>query len=198
MNPRHASLHLGMTLGSHSTVVASHPGTSQDLLWLIQNQFKGQTPFLHSLPLIVLFSHQVMSNSLWPYGPWHTRFPCPSLSPGVYTNLCSLSQWCNLMISSSDIPFSSCPLYFPASGAFPMSQLFTSGDQSIGALASASVFLMNIWGWLLLRLTCLVFLQSKGLNRVFSSTTVRKHQFFSAQPSLWSNSHVCTWLVEKS
>ena len=130
-----------------------------------------------------------MSNSLWPHGLWHARFPCPSPSPRVYTNLCSLSQWCHPMISSSGIPFSSCPQYFQASGAFSMSQLFTSGGQSIGASAPGSVFLMNIWGWLLLRLTCLVFLQSKGLNRLFSSTTVREHQFFSAQPSLWSNSH---------
>ena len=94
-------------------------------------------------------------------------------------------------------PFSSCPQYFPASGYFPMNQLFTSGGQSIGASASASVLPMNIQGWFSLGLTGLVSLQSQGLSRVFSSTTIQKHQFFGVQPSLWSNSHICTWLLEK-
>ena len=101
-----------------------------------------------------------------------------------YSNSCPLSQWCHPTMSSSVVPFS-CPQSFPASGSFPMSQLFTSGGQSIGASASASVLPMNIQGWFPLGLTGLISLLSKGLSRIFSSTTVRKHQFFSTQPSLW-------------
>ena len=108
-----------------------------------------------------------------------------------------LRWWCHQTISSSVIPFSSCLWSFPESGCFPMSQFFTSGDQGIGVSASASVFPMNILGWFPLRLTGLVSFQSRGLSRVFSSTTVGKHQFFRAQPSLWSNSHIFTWLLEK-
>ena len=107
--------------------------------------------------------------------------------------LSPLSWWCHPTISTSVIPFSSCLQSFPASRSFPMSQLFTSGDQSIGA---SSVLPMNIQGWFSFRLTGLISLQSKGFSRVFSSTTVQKHQFFSTQPSLWSNSHICTWLLE--
>ena len=108
-----------------------------------------------------------------------------------------LSQWCLPTISSSVIPFSSCPQSLPASESFQMSQLFASGGQSIAASASASVLPMNIQGWFPLGLTDLISLQSKGLSRVFSSTTVGKHQFFSTQPSLWSNSQICTLLLEK-
>ena len=133
-----------------------------------------------------------------PHGLQHTRLPCPSPSPRVYSNSCSLSQWCHPTISSSAITFSSCLLSFPASGSFPMSQLFTSGGLSIGASASASVLPMNIQGWFPLALTGLISLQSKGLLRVFSNTTVQKHQFFSPQPSSWSSSHIYTWLLEKS
>ena len=136
-----------------------------------------------------------MSNSLWPYEPQHSRPPCPSPTLKVYPNSCPLSWWCHPVISSSVVPFSSCLQSFPASGAFPMSQLFTSGGQRIGASASASVFPMNIQGWFSLGLTGLIFLLSKGLSRVFSSTTVWKHQFFSAQPSLQSSSHNRTWLL---
>ena len=99
--------------------------------------------------------------------------------------------------SSSVIPFSSCLQSFPESGFFQMSQFFTSGGQNIGASASASVLLMNIQNWFPSGLTGLIFLQSKGLSRVFSNTAVQKHQFFSAQPSLWSNTHIQTWLLEK-
>ena len=137
-----------------------------------------------------------MSDFLWPHGLQHTRLPCPSLSPGVSLDSCPLSRWCHPTISSS-VPFSSCPQSFPASGSFLMSQLFASGGQSIGDSASASVLPMNIQGWFPLGLTGLMPLLSKGLSRVFSSTTVWKHQFFSAQPSLWSNSHICMWLREK-
>ena len=189
-----------------------------------------------------------MSNSLRPHGLQQARPPCPSPIPGVYSNSCPLSQWCHPTISSSVIPF----FYlqsFPASGSFPMSWLFASGSQSIRA--SASVLPMNIQGWFLLGLTHFISLLSKGLSRVFSSTTVKKHQFFTSggqstrasalasvipmsiqdwfplgltgwislqskglsrvfsnttvqkhqffgiQPSLWSNSHIHTWLLEK-
>ena len=128
--------------------------------------------------------------------PW-TRAPQGSLSftIRVRSNSWPLSQWCYLTISSSAALFSFCLQSFPASGSLPMSQLFTSGGQSIGA--SASVLPMNIQGWFPLGLTGLIFLQSKRLSRVFSSTTIRKHQFFSTQPSLWSNSHIRTWLWVK-
>ena len=136
-----------------------------------------------------------VSNSLRPHGLQHTRLLCPSPTPGAYSNSCSLSQWCNPTISSSVIPFSSCPQSFPASGSFLMSQVFASGGQSIGA--SASVLPMNIQDWFPLGLTGWISLQSKGLSRVFSNTVVQKHQFFGTQPSLWSNSHIHTWLLEK-
>ena len=128
--------------------------------------------------------------------PW-TRAPQGSLSftIRVRSNSWPVSQWCYLTISSSAALFSFCLQSFPASGSLPMSQLFTSGGQSIGA--SASVLPMNIQGWFPLGLTGLIFLQSKRLSRVFSSTTIRKHQFFSTQPSLWSNSHIRTWLWVK-
>ena len=121
-----------------------------------------------------------MSDSLRPHG--HTRLPCPSLSPEVCSDWCPSSRWCHPTISSSVVPFSSCLQSFPASGSFPMSQSFTLGDQSIGA--SASVLPMNIQDWLPLGLTGWISLQSRGLWRVFSNTTVQKYQFFSAQPSL--------------
>ena len=117
-----------------------------------------------------------MSNSLQPHGMQHARPPCPSPAPRVYSNSCPLSWWCHPTISSSVIPFFSCFQSFPASGSFPMSQLFASDGQSIRASASASVLPMNIHGWFPLGLTGLISLQSKGLPRVFSSTTVQKHQ----------------------
>ena len=138
-----------------------------------------------------------MSNSLRPNELQHTRLPSPSLSPRVCSNSCLLSQWCHSTISYSVVPFSSCPPSFPASGSFTMTLLFSSGGQSIGASASASVLPMNIQGWFPFGLTGLISLQSKGLSRVFSNTTVRKRQFFGAQLSLWSSSHIHTWLLEK-
>ena len=129
----------------------------------------------------VQFSHSVMSNSLWPHESQHARPPCPSPTPGVYSDSCPLSQWCNPAISSSVIPFSYCPQSLPASGSFPMSQLFAWGGQSIGVSALASVFPMNTQDWSL-RWTW-ISLQSKGLSRVFSNTIVQKHQFFCAQLS---------------
>ena len=120
------------------------------------------------------------------------RLPCPSPTPQACSNSCPSSQWCHPAISSSVIPFSSCLQSLPASGSFPMSQFFASGGQSIGASASASVLTMNIQDSFLLGLTGLISLQSKELSRVFSNTTVQKHQFLSTQPSSWSNSHIHT------
>ena len=121
---------------------------------------------------------------LWPHGLQHTRLPCPLPVPRVYSNSCPLSRWWHPTISSSVIPFLSRLQSFPASGSFQMSQFFTSGDQSIGVSASASVLPMNIQDWFPLGWTGLISLQSKGLSRVFSNTTVQKHQFCSAQLSL--------------
>ena len=131
--------------------------------------------------------------------PWTAarQPPCPSLTPGVHPNSCASSRWCHPAISSSVIPFSSCPQSLPASGSFPMSQLFASGGQSTGVSASASVLPMNTQDWSPLGWTGWLSLQSKGLSRVFSNTTVQKHQFFGAQPSSQSNSHIHTWSLAK-
>ena len=134
-----------------------------------------------------------MSDSLWPHGPQHARAPCPSTTTRVYSNSCPLSWWCHPTISFSVVPFSFCLQSFPASGSFQMSQFFTSGSQSIGVSASASVLPMNIQDWSPLGWTGWLSLQSKGLSRVFSSTTVQNHQYFIAQVSLRSNSHIHTW-----
>ena len=131
------------------------------------------------------------------HGLQHACLPCLSLSPGVCSNSCPLSQWCHPTISPSVASFSSCPQSFPGSGSFPVRWFFTSSGQSIEASASASVPLMNIQCWFPLGLTGLISLLSKGLSRVFSSTTVQKHQFFSTQSSLWSNSQVHTRLLER-
>ena len=141
----------------------------------------------------VQFSHSVVSDSLWPHESQHTRPPCPSPTCGVHSNSCPLSRWCHPAISSSVIPFSSCPRFLPASGSFPMSQLFAWDGQSIGVSASASIRPRNTQDWSPLGWTGWVFLQSKGLSRVFSNTTVQKHQFFGAQLSSQSNSHIHTW-----
>ena len=141
--------------------------------------------FVVSLPFSsVQFSCSVMYDSLWPHGLQHARPPCPSPTAGVHSNSWPLIQWCHPTISSSLIPFSSCPQSFPASGSFQMSQFFVSGGQSIGVSASASVLPMNIQDWFPLRWTGWISLQSKGLSRVFSNTTVQKHQFFNDQLSL--------------
>ena len=150
---------------------------------------------LPDLRIMLFFSSSVMSDSLQPHELEHVRLSCPSLSPGVCSNSCPLRRWCHPIISTSVIPFFSCPKSFPASGPFQMSQLFTSSGQSTGA--SASVLPMNIQGWFTLGLTGLISLQSKRLSRVFSNTRVRKHQFFGTQPSLWSNSYISTWLQKK-
>ena len=143
----------------------------------------------------VQFSRSVVSDYLWPHGLQHVRLPCPSPTLGACSNSCPMSQWCHPTISSSVVPFSSRLQSFPVSGCFPTSQFFASGGQSIGA--SASALPMNIQDWFPLGWTGWISLQSKGLSRVFSNTTVQKHQFFSARLSLWSNSHVPTRLLEK-
>ena len=145
----------------------------------------------------VQFSRSVVSDSLWPHELQHARPPCPPPTPGVRPNPCPLSRWCHPTISSSVIPFSSHPQSFPASGSLQMSQLFTSGGQSIGVSASASVLPMNTQDWSPLGWTGWISLQSQGLSRVFSSTTVQQHQFFGAQLSSLSSSHIHTWPMEK-
>ena len=143
--------------------------------------------FIHNISS-VQFSHSVMSDSLWLHELQHARPPCPPPTPGVHSKSHPSSWWCHPIILSSVIPFSSCLQSFPASESFPMSQFLASGGQSIGVSASASVLLVNIRDWFPLGLTGLTS-QFKGLSRVFSSTTVQKHQFFGAQLALWSNSH---------
>ena len=130
----------------------------------------------------------VMSDSFQPHELQHTRLPCPSPTPRACSNSCPSSWWWHPTISSSVVPFSSCLQSFPAPGSFLMSWLFASGSQSIGTSASVSVCLITIQNWFLLGLTCLISLQSKELSRVFSNTTVQKHQFFGAQLSSQSNS----------
>ena len=136
---------------------------------------------------LLLFSCSVMSDSLRPHGLQHARLPYPLLSPRVCSDSCPSSQWCHPTISSFVTSYSSCPQSFPASGSFPMSQFFASGGQRIAASALASVFPMSIRGRFPLGLTGLISLLSKGLSRVFSSTTIGKHPFFSTQPSLYPN-----------
>ena len=144
---------------------------------------------------LVQFSHSIVSDSLPHHGLQHTRSPCPLPTPGVYSNSCPLSQWCHPTISSSAVPFSSCLQFFPASRSFQMSHFFTSGDQSIGVSATASILPMNIQNWFPLGW---IGWESRGHSRVFSNTTVEKHQFFRAQLFSQSNSHIHTWPLEKS
>ena len=146
----------------------------------------------------VHFRSSVMSDSLWPLALQHARPPCLSPTQGVYSNACPLSRWWHQTISSSIIPFCSCLQSFPASGSFQMIQFFTSSGQSTGVSASTSVLPMNTQDWSPLGRTGWISLQSKGLSRVFSNTTVQKHQFFGAQLSSQSNSHIHTWLLEKT
>ena len=145
----------------------------------------------------VQFSCTVVSDSLWPHELQHAKPPCLSPTPRAHPNTCPSSWWCHPAISSSVIPFSSCPQFFPASESFPMSQLVAWGGQSIGVSALASFLPKNTQGWSLLEWTGWISLQSKGLSRVFSNTTVQKHQFFGAQLSSQSNSRIHTWPLGK-
>ena len=143
-----------------------------------------------SVSSVQFSSVAVASESSWPHGWKHARLPCPSPTPRAYSNSCPLNRWCHPTISFSVVPFSSHLQSFPASGSFPMSRFFTSGGQSIGVSASASVLPMNIQDWFPLGWTGWISLQSKGLSRVFSNTTVQKHQFFGIQLSSQSNAHI--------
>ena len=152
----------------------------------------------YSTSLIIQFSSVTQSClTLCDHKRGHARPPCPSPTPGVYPNPHLSSRWCHPAISSSVIAFSSCPQSFPVLGSFPMSQLFIWGGQSIGVSASTSVLPMNTQDWYPLRWTGWISLQSKGLSRVFSNTTVQNHQFFGAQVSSQSNSRIHTWPLEK-
>ena len=141
----------------------------------------------------VQFSRSVASDSLWPHESQHARRPCPSPTPGVQSDFHPSSQWCHPAISSSVIPFSSCPQSLPASESFPMSQLFSWGGQSTGVSAFASFFPKKSQGWSPSEWTGWISLLSRGLSRVFSNSTVQKHPFFGAQPPSQSNSHIHTW-----
>ena len=145
----------------------------------------------------VQFSRSVVSDSLQPHESQHARPPCPSPTPRVHPNPCPSRRWCYPAISSSVIPFSFCPQSFPASESFPMSQLFAWGGQSIGVSASTPILPMNTQDWSPLGWTGWISLQSKGLSRVFSNTTVQKHQFVSTQLSSQSNSQIHPWPLEK-
>ena len=162
-------------------------------MYLTTMEFKNSENVFSS----VQFSRSVMSDSLRPHESQHTRPPCPSPTPRVHSNSCSLSRWCHPAISSSVVPCSSCPQSSQASGSFPVSQLFAWGGQSIGVSVSASVLPMNTQDWSPLGWTGWISPQSKGLSRVLSNTTAQKHQFFSAQLSSQSNSHIHTWPLEK-
>ena len=145
----------------------------------------------------VQFSYSVVSDSLQPRESQHARPPCPPPTPGVHSDSRPSSQWCHPAISSSVVPFSSCPQSLPASGSFPMSQIFVWGGQSTGVSALASFLPKKSQGWSPSEWTGWISLQSKGLSRVFSNTTVQKHLFFGTQLSSQSNSHIHTWLLEK-
>ena len=144
----------------------------------------------------VQFRRSVVSDSLRPYESQHARPLCPSLTPRVHSNSCPSSRWCHPAISSSVVPFSSCPQCLPASGSFPMSQLFAWGGQSTGVSALALFLPKNIQDWSPSEWTGWISLQSKGLSRSFSNITVQKHRFFGAQLSSQSNSHIHTWTLK--
>ena len=184
----------------------THPCTSASLLThnyfiehIIQICVPEKYPLLYDMVQFssVQFSRSVVSDSLQPHGPQHARPPFPSPTPGVHLNSRPSSWWCHPAMSSFVVPFFFCPQSLPASESFPMSQLFAWGGQSIGVSASASVLPKNTQDWSPLGWTGWISLQSKGLSRVFSNTTVQKHQFFGAELSSQSNFHIHTWLLEK-
>ena len=174
--------------GCSSSVPSQWSPMSASVLVLLESPSKADS---------VQFSCSVVSDSLRPHESQHARPPCPSPTPGVHSDSRTLSRWCHPAISSSVIPFSSCPQSFPASGSLQMSQLFTTGGQSIGASALASFLPKKSQGWSPLECSGWISLQSKELSGVFSNTTVQMHQFFGAQLSSQSNSHSHTWLLEK-
>ena len=170
---------------------SSQPRDQTQVSWIAGRFFTSWTTSS------VQFSHSVLSDSLRPHESQHARPPCPSPTPRVHANSRPSNRWCHPAISSSVVPFSSCPRSLPVSESFPMSQLFTWGGQSTGVSALASFLPKNIQDWFPLEWTGWISLQFKGLSRVFSNTTVQKHQFFGAQLSSQSNSHIHTWLLEK-
>ena len=191
-----------MTIGKNWFMLDAHQvfGVLSQFLMLSLNKINlAKANVISSTWIIssVQFSCSAMSDSLRPHVSQHARPPCPSPTSGVHSNSCPLSQWCHPAISSSVIPFSSCPQSLPASVSFPVSQLFAWGGQSIGVSALGSVLPKNTQDWSPLEWTGWVSLQSKGLSRVFSNTTVQKYQFFIAQPSSQSNSHIHIWPQEK-
>ena len=167
------------------------------LIWVNGNTFFLKKQYKSVSSFKVQFSCSVMFDSLHPHGLQHAKLPCPSPSPRACSNSCPLSWWYHPIIPSSVIPFSSCLQSFSASGSFSVNQFFTSDGQSIGVSASALVLPMNIQDWFALVWTGWISMQSKGLSRVFCNTTAQKHQFFSTQLSLQSNSHIHTELLEK-
>ena len=189
---------INLTLTSYSSLRWTWKGTMLRLLAVSSS--------MHIIPSVVLtwtiwahsfqFSCSVISDSLQLLAVQHARLPCLSPTPGACSNSCPSSQWCHPTLSSSVVPFSSCLQSFPASGSFPRNQFFTSGGQSIGVSVSASVLPKNIQDWFPLGWTDMISLPCKELSRVFSNTTVQKHQFFSTQLSLYSNSHIHTWPLE--
>ena len=191
-----------MTIGKNWFMLDAHQvfGVLSQFLMLSLNKINLAKANVISSTWIISslqFSCSAMSDSLRPHVSQHARPPCPSSTSGVHSNSCPLSQWCHPAISSSVIPFSSCPQSLPASVSFPVSQLFAWGGQGIGVSALGSVLPKNTQDWSPLEWTGWVSLQSKGLSRVFSNTTVQKYQFFGAQPSSQSNSHIHTWPQEK-
>ena len=176
-----------------TTLMAESKEALQSLLMKVKEESEKVGLKLSS----VKFSHSVMSDSLRPHESQHARPPCPSPTPGVHSDSYPSSQWCHPAISSSVIPFSSCPQSLPASKSFLMSQLFAWGRQSTGVSALASFLPKKSQGWSPSEWTGWISLRSKGLSRVFSNTTLQKHQFFGAQPSSQSNSHIHTWPQEK-
>ena len=182
----------GTVLPRKFTHPTKHPASGKD--WGQEEQGEERMRWLDGITNSVQFSRSVVTDSLQPYEPQHTRPPCPS--PVVYPNSCPLSRWYHPTISSSAVPFSF-PKSFPASGSFWVNQLFASGGQSIGVSASTSVLPINTQDWSPLRWTGWISLQSKGLSGVFCNTTVQKHHFFGAQLSLQSNFNVHAWPLEK-
>ena len=171
--------------------------SSKSALISLQEEDSGWLVFVFFYICSVQFSHSVVSDSLQPHESQQDRPPCPIPTTRVHSNSCPLSRWCHQVISSSVVPFSSCPQSLLASGSSPMSQLFAWGGQSIGVSASASVLPMNTQDWSPSGWTGWISLQSKGLSRVFSNTTVQKYQFFCTQLSSQFSSHIHTWPLEK-
>ena len=201
-NRIHPSLHPSIHPFFHPSIHPSsfyppiHPSIHSFSTWWLLTLFLI-LPDLGDITDLQFSSVAQVCPTLWSHELQHARPPCPSPSPRVYPNSCSSSQWCHPTITSSVVPFSSCPQSFPASRSFQMSQLFAWGGQSIGVLASASVLPMNTQDSSPLGWTYWISLQSKALSRVFSNTTIQKHQFFGAQLSSQSNSHIHTWPLEK-